>query len=712
MSIGRRIVAEGSVLQRLLDQTVLVGGIYNMGYDECLVLTNDLWKKQAGGIPQHCFLLATAMVPGEAPDPEDEEIILLRVVGPAPLPFESELVEVRAEAMREMILEHGRDTAAQPPAILDVLTRNEIQFSALRAKVLGTFYSKEEGGQERLVFGSDIDTLYSASRYKVYKPFGESLARIVGYPEWTPNEEGRSRSDQQAVTGRITIGTVRYSSTIRRLRRTDGPTTDVPVQVRVSDFVSMKTAVLGMTRKGKSNTMKVIATAVSQYAAETNQNIGQLLFDPAGEYANVNVQDRTALSQIGPEFVTIFRYGHVTQPEVRSLSINFFSDESIEVTWQVISSYLSSTSQAAYVRSFLAANVIGPEDEQTDRGEYYRAQRRRAALYATLLRAGFRPPRGWRTEFLVNAQVLAHVNSIVQNDGGTTFQTARGGVLRVDSDGLLRFWDAIVELLPRVSQRPRQGGRRQVETAQQHTQTTEQQIRDDLQAWLDEDLLAILDMYRGTVGSGYRQLRGLMVFHSPTRDSDYAEEILQELIAGKIVIVDLSQGDEAVVKYLSERVINHILHDAAQRFARGQDPHRIQIYLEEAHRLFERDKFLRPQEADPYVRLAKEAAKYKIGLVYATQEVSSVAPEVLANTSNWIVTHLNNKAEVRELSKYYEFEDFAELTLKAEDVGFARLKTLSGRYIIPIQIRLFDESMIRDAREANLRRLRVREQGT
>jgi hypothetical protein len=52
--------------------------------------------------------------------------------------------------------------------------------------------------------------------------------------------------------------------------------------------------------------MKTIATAITQFAAENGQRIGQLLFDPAGEYANVNVQDRTALSQIGPEFVTIF----------------------------------------------------------------------------------------------------------------------------------------------------------------------------------------------------------------------------------------------------------------------------------------------------------------------------------------------------------------------------------------------------------------------
>jgi len=169
--------------------------------------------------------------------------------------------------------------------------------------------------------------------------------------------------------------------------------------------------------------------------------------------------------------------------------------------------------------------------------------------------------------------------------------------------------------------------------------------------------------------------------------------------------VDLSLGSETVLKFCSERIINYLLANAARRFAGGLEPHRIQVFIEEAHRLFNRDKMNVPVEADPYVRLAKEAAKYHIGLVYATQEVSVVDPYVLSNTSNWIVTHLNNQLEINELSRYYDFKDFGELILKAEDVGFARLKTKSGRYIIPVQIDLFDESKVQAARQAGLKLL-------
>ncbi len=669
-SLGSRIVARELLIQKLLASAELVGGIYTMGFDDCLVLTNDIWKRRAGGVPQHCFLLATAMMPGTAPDVEDEEVILLRVVGPAALPAESELVQVREQAMREMVTTRGEQAAAGDPAILDVLTRNEIQFSALKAKVLGTFYETDVAGRALLRFGSDVETFYSASRYKVYKPHGDSLAIIASYPEVTEVEAAAT-----AAPRRVQVGTIRYSSSDRRRGRGSATERDiaVPVRVNVQDFIAMKTAVFGMTRLGKSNTMKTIATAVFDYAIETGQRIGQLLFDPAGEYANVNVQDQTALAQIGVEHVTIYRYGDAGgTPGVRALSSNFFADDTISVTWRTINAYLGDY-DANYVRSFLSAEVVGPDNEADDRSAWLRARRRRAALYATLIKAGFQPPNDVRVQVAANQQVLQLINQQI-GAGHPPFQGDNHGRVRLTAPDLTVFFDAV-----RGAQQAIQG------------------LPGD---WIDPGLAAILDVYSGSVGSGFRLLQPLLPFHSTVRDDDYAREILNELVRGKIVIVDLSRGSETILQFCSERIINHILQDASRRFAAGDEPHQIQVFIEEAHRLFDRERMKVREEADPYVRLAKEAAKYRIGLVYATQEVSSVDPIILSNTSNWVVTHLNNHEEVKELSKYYDFEDFAELTLRAEDVGFARLKTRSGRYILPVQITKFGGEMITHAREA------------
>jgi len=670
-SLGSTIVAQDLRVNTLLEYATIVGGIYTMGYEDVLVLTNDLWKKQAGGVPQHCFLLATAIEPDSAPDADDEEVILLRVTGPAPLPAEGELVQVRAEAMREMVTARGNAGAISSPAIIDVLTRNEIQFSALRAKVLGTFYEKQVASNSILSLGSDIETYYSASRYKVYKPYGKSLEIIASYPEITEDEE-RQRQEGGPIPQRIRIGSVRYSSTIRRRAASENTVenTAVPVAVNIKDFVSMKTAILGMTRLGKSNTMKTIATSVFQYAMETSEKIGQLLFDPAGEYANVTQQDKTALSELGADYVKVFRYGADGQtPGVSAISTNFFSNALISETWSIVSSYLSSNNtNIRYIDNFLSANVVGPNTLADNPSLYNRAARKRAVFYASLIKAGFEVPTNFQTSFVVNANVLGAVNQNKARNSIADFQTSANGTIYLNQQQLLDWCDSLNK--------------------------AKDVVKNVDDAWIDSELEALLVIYTVGAGAGYRILAPLKVFHSLDRDTDYCQEILTDLDAGKIVIIDMSRGSEDILRYCSERIINYILADATQRFAAGENPRKIQIFLEEAHRLFNRDNMKIKADADPYVRLAKEAAKFEIGLIYATQEVSSVDPLILSNTSNWIITHLNNHSEVRELSKYYDFEDFADITMKAEDVGFARMKTRSGRYIIPVQIDKFDQSRI------------------
>ncbi len=58
----------------------------------------------------------------------------------------------------------------------------------------------------------------------------------------------------------IKIGKVRYSSS-RRFQQTEE---EVPVSVQAPDFAGKRTALFGMTRTGKSNTVKKIIQACVQ----------------------------------------------------------------------------------------------------------------------------------------------------------------------------------------------------------------------------------------------------------------------------------------------------------------------------------------------------------------------------------------------------------------------------------------------------------------
>lgn len=677
-------VGAGSLLDSKLlaeDRSVRIGAVYRLDYGEAIVLTHDRWKFHAGGIPQYAFLLATAQdIGGDSHD--DDEVLLLQVQGTAPLAMENDLHAVREEALRTALSQHEDPS---PSTVLDVnldpFTKNRISFTGLRCRILGTFYEDDVEGEKRLEFGADVDNFYATSTYRVLKPLGDGLSTIASYLKPAPGDPVQ----------KVRIGSVRYSSTKRRAKA--AKQNDAAVEINIHDMIGHKTGMFGMTRMGKSNTMKIIVARtfiVSENLRTAREDpIGQLIFDPQGEYANPTIQDGTEIAAIGEKNVIIYAFGgDASKPNVRPLGINFFDPGQVDAVKGMISASLAE-GKSDYVRAFVQADLKGDavigesSDESFERRA--RAQRARLMLYGALAKADFpipqqdpkNPAYPWRAWVPMKNEMA---DAILSDIPGALIK-AKNGNVGIERDKLVQVCDWIVA-------KEEDGSGANIAKFDSFVSGDPYKSVRPIYTQSNQNRFV----------SGYTKLKPLVPFHSHNSNSDYRDEIYLELTKGRVVIVDLHHGPDKVTSQLSEDLAARILENQTETFTKGEEAPRLQIVLEEAHNLFGSQQYR--EDLDVWVRLAKEASKLNIGMVYATQEVSGVAHQVLANTKNWAVAHLNNTKEIRHLSQFYDFESFGDAIISQEDKGYVRIKTMSSPYIVPVQIDKYDKSLINEAREA------------
>ena len=647
-----------------------VGYVYGMRFDEVLVLTNDAWKHEVGGLPHNSFLVAAGFNPQKMADSAsiDQEVVLLRVLEPVSLPQDNDFVRTRIE-------HHQRRTSNEkfPGDVndgMDPITHAELQSGGLKCRILGTFYM--ESGQLRL--GSDIENFMTLSRLRAYKPVGDALSMIVNHvnPEVRKKaEEDAQKAGFKSVPSPINIGTVRYTSTARIHRGQDAVLVDV--QIQPTDFLSRRTAVLGMTRTGKSNTVKTTVSAVALAALKDGINVGQLIFDVNGEYANATSQDDdSSIADVFDNTVCYRAIDTPDRPNFRDLRINFYEQPDIALG---LLEQLSRENRgnAQDITTFITSSLDEPDPKE--RSPYNRWQVRRAVFYCILSAAQYKSPDEFRVDFPVNQQIVSLVEpGLSQNFPSTV---SRGNnqqfydlTLQEATD-----WFKAARRINRVKKLPSSSGG----------------------DWVDSSLEAYLNVLAnessgGTYIRGYRQVQEYVDYHSNSRQGDVIQEILGFLYEGRIVILDLSAGPVSIRETLSKRIAVAIFSRQFDVLNSGKVPMNVVVYVEEAHNLIGRDAKL----TDTWPRMAKEGAKAKIAFVYATQEPSSVHPNILANTENWFVTHLNNDDELRSLGKFYDFNDFLRSLKAAQDVGFARIKTLSSPFVIPTQINRFTPKDIKE----------------
>jgi hypothetical protein len=614
------------------DKMRFVGYVLEISYDTVTIITSDPFKLAVGGVPRNSLLI---MVPDSLLKDNSlpPHFTLLRVLDAAPTPLSKEVQQTYFELQKRSMPE------------LDVFTQSELQWGALKTAVLGMFYPHPEKMGE-VEFSGDLNNFVSAHKYRVYAPNDELLNLIIN--STVPKEN------------RFPIGKLRLTEC--RLSLPGKPHPNVTVYVSTKDFMGTRTALFGKTRLGKSNVVKLIAQSIIEATKET-RNVGQLIFDINGEYANDNPQDNSlSLRSVYPDYCVVYALTPKPATQSKPLKLNFY--EHPDRSHRILANLLETEGRTSiYVKAFIGAEIPSLESlkDITDYGKRKRAERRILMYWAVLKKAGFEVDEsnlsrklsfdpGYNKDFrktIWQEQVPPHIDSL---------------------DKLVQEFERIADFIRDNPESPLLRSKGSGESL------------------FDSDDKAILNFLKPSVGAGPTMIQRFRIYHDANA-GDFIKEIIKLLDEGKTVILDLSNADPEVANYFAEELSVAVFIHQVDKFTNNRlGNHYIQLYFEEAHNLF-------PNNEDVttiYSRLAKEGAKYHIGMVYSTQSPTTINKDLLAQTENFFVAHLSSKDDVNTLAKVnIEYESLKDDILQSKTVGYIRMLTRSHRFVIPVQARKF-----------------------
>jgi len=623
------------------DDLRFVGYVLEIGYDTVTIITSDPFKIAVGGVPRNSLLI---MVPSNYEN-LPPHFTLLRVLDSAPTPLSKEVQQTYFELQKKSMPE------------LDIFTQSELQWGALKTAVLGMFYPHPEKIDE-VEFSGDLNNFVSAHKYRVYSPDDKLLELITN--SIVPKEN------------RFVIGNLRLTEC--RLPLPNKPQPNVPVYVSTRDFMGTRTAMFGKTRLGKSNVVKLIAQSLIE-TTEKTRNVGQLIFDINGEYANDNPQDgNLSLRSAYPAHCYVYALTPKERTKSKPLKINFY--EHPEKSKKIIGSLLEQDGRdSIYIKSFVSVELPSIEEirKMPSGGEQTRALRKIQIYWAILKKAGY----------TVDEQQL--YSTAPAGNPASKFNPAFSRDLRNSAYGYKNINplppppNTLAELI------------RELEVIN-HFRINNQEDKllstNTKNPLFDSDDIALLEFLDPRPGrSGVSLIQPYRIYHDHMA-GDFIAEILRDLDAGATIILDLGNAHPEVMNYFSNELSLAVFRHQVEKFTNDRlGDHFIQLYFEEAHNLF-------PQSGDvttTYSRLAKEGAKYHIGMVYSTQSLTTINKDLLAQTENFFVAHLASQDDVNTLAKInIAYESMKNDILQAKTVGYIRMLTRSHRFVISIQARKFE----------------------
>lgn len=615
---------------KLYDKMRFVGYVLDIGYGEITIITSDPFKVAVGGIPRNSLLIMCPSSFESSGVSVPPHFTLLRVLDSAPTPLSGEVQQTYFELQKKSMPE------------LDIFTQSELQWGALKTAVLGMFYPNPDKS-DAVEFSGDLNNYVSAHKYKIYAP-DDALLDLVSNII-VPNEN------------RFQIGMLRFTECRLPLPNKKQP--DAKIYLSTKDFMGCRTAMFGKTRLGKSNVVKLIAQSLIETTKQVN-NVGQLIFDINGEYANDNPQDDNySLASAYPDRCIVYALTKKAKTPSKPLKLDFY--EHPESSHRIIATLLREAGRSSvYIERFLSVDIPGFATlAELSSGEKTRAVRKILIYWAILNKAGFKADEvKLKLQLSFDPNFNETVMELVFGDEKTKWP-------KLESlDDVLSLFDKLIDV-DRTNKLP--------------SSTKGKNLFD-----ADDEALFNFLKPTSTISAGPGLLQNMRIYHDP-KSGNFIEEILNELDGGKTVILDLGNANEEVMQYFSRELSTSVFRHQTTKFTSNSlGNHFIQLYFEEAHNLFKDNDDT--EETKIYRKFAKEGAKYHIGMVYSTQSPTTINADLLAQTENFFIAHLSSQDDVNRLSKLnVAYDSLKNDILQAKTPGYIRMLTRSHRFVVSMQ---------------------------
>jgi hypothetical protein len=625
-----------------------IGRFISIGYEDGVMATNDDIIFHNGGLPRSSLLIAALDNFSYDNVKIPHHFILLKISDNAPLPLSQEMTKTYLDWSKKSNPE------------LDDYTKSDLKWTALKCEIKGQFYINAE--LKQFEYASDLNFQLSPLKYIIYKPNTKLLNVILN---------NQFLNNNNAILP-IELGEYRATENLMNIMKKEDP---IKIYIDGMDLLASRTAMFGKTRLGKSNTVKLLIKNLTEQLkfSKSPIKLGQLIFDVNGEYAYSNEQDSKegkagCIRDIFKDDCIVYSLNK-RNPENKDLKINFY--EELDSGLKVIASLLKEddSSSSNYMVGFMESNL--PKNLQ----EIYNGKdgekihlTRKALIYWAIL---------YKSNFEIDSKIISKMKKINGNSLSLKLnKTLNNEIFGKDSNDN----SGMTELLSEIETIANHEGIYELKSASSKNQDKSEK------SFFDEDEKMLLGMFKKG-RSGINLIKQYAKFHSKDAN-DFEIEIMKYLADGKIVILDLSNALDNVRRFFSNKLSLRVFKDQESLFTNDQLKNRyIQIYFEEAHNIFPNDNGV----VDIYSRFAKEGAKFNIGIVYSTQSPSTINKELLNQTENFFIGHMSSPQEVKSLANLnVEFIGAENDILKIKQKGFMRVLTNSHRFVIPIQIKIYN----------------------